>query len=82
MNQGTNGGEAYKQKCHQFWKQVRFHVELAHTMEGTLYGAARELNRKRVKTMNGGKWWPQTVKDALTHYTETDMEKSNGQANQ
>lgn len=24
---------------------------------------------------NGGKWWPQTVKDALTHYTETDMEK-------
>ncbi|HFG1702721.1 TPA: hypothetical protein ACGF0Y_000423 [Vibrio cholerae] len=55
MNQGTNGGEAYKQKCHQFWKQVRFHVELAHTMEGTLSGAARELNRKRVKTMNGGK---------------------------
>ncbi|HGY0939366.1 hypothetical protein [Vibrio cholerae] len=30
---------------------------------------------KRVKTMNGGKWWPQTVKDALTHYTETDSEK-------
>ncbi|MDA5316700.1 hypothetical protein [Vibrio cholerae] len=45
MNQGTNGGEAYKQKCHQFWKQVRFHVELA-------------------------------------HLTETDMDKSNDQANQ
>ncbi|EGQ9962425.1 hypothetical protein FR275_00275 [Vibrio cholerae] len=59
MNQGTNGGEAYKKKCHQFWKQVRFHVELAHLTEGTLSGAARELNRKRVKTMNGGKWWPQ-----------------------
>ncbi|EOX4278432.1 hypothetical protein ACPF34_001459 [Vibrio cholerae] len=75
MNQGTNGGEAYKKKCHQFWKQVRFHVELAHLTEGTLSGAARELNRKRVKTMNGGKWWPQTVKDALTHYTEADSEQ-------
>lgn len=41
MNQGTNGGEAYKQKCHQFWKQVRFQAELAHLTEGTLSGAAR-----------------------------------------
>ncbi|MBT2909665.1 hypothetical protein PL84_03595 [Vibrio anguillarum] len=75
MNQGTNGGEAYKQKCHQYWQSVRFYVELAHTMEGTFSGAARELNRKRVPTMHGAKWHPQTVKSALEHYTNIDSQK-------
>ncbi|PAS33406.1 hypothetical protein CGT72_10090 [Vibrio cholerae] len=80
MSQGTNGGEAYKKKCHHFWQGVRFHLELAYTMEGSFSGAARELNRKRINTMNKAKWHPQTVKDGLTLYAQIDSEGEYGEA--
>ncbi|ARV27205.1 hypothetical protein EA004_24455 [Vibrio anguillarum] len=75
-NQGTNGGEAYKQKCNAYWESVRFQVELAYLTEGSYSAAARELNRKRVPTMHGANWHPQTVSDAISHYAELD--KFNG----
>ncbi|WP_158138705.1 hypothetical protein [Vibrio metschnikovii] len=76
-HQGTNGGEAYKAKCHHFWKSVRFHVELAYLTEGSFAGAARELNRKRIKTMKeGGKWHPYTVQVAINHYEKFDVENN------
>lgn len=71
-HQGTNGGEAYKKKCRDFWLSVRFQVELAYLQTGSYAGAARELNRKKVETMNGGDWFPMTVKYALDTYSKID----------
>ncbi|EKO3667223.1 hypothetical protein NM449_17450 (plasmid) [Vibrio metschnikovii] len=73
INRGTNGGEAYKRKCHEYWRSVRFHVELAYLTEGSYAAAARELNRKKITTMkHGAKWHAETVKTAIEFYKEED----------
>lgn len=73
VNRGTNGGEAYKKKCHNYWRSVRFNVELVSLTEGSYAAAARELNRKKVKTMKlGAIWHPATVKTAIEFYKEED----------
>lgn len=72
-HRGTNGGNATHEKCCAFTLSVRFQVELAYLMEGTFAGAARELNRKRIKSMYGCEWYPATVQRAINLYAELDQ---------
>lgn len=74
-HRGTNGGEAYSKKCKDFALSVRFHVELAYLTEKSYSGAARELNRKRIKAMKGGKWFPASVQRMLEKFETIDAEQ-------
>lgn len=74
-HRGTNGGNAYSKKCTDFALSVRFHVELAYLTEGSFAGAARELNRKKIKTMKGGKWFPASVQRFIEKYEQMDKEQ-------
>lgn len=75
-HRGTNGGEAFKRKARDFALSVRFFVELALITEGSFSGAARELNRKRIKTMKGMEWHPATVSRAIKLYEKISNEKA------
>lgn len=73
-HRGTNGGEAFRKASVNFALSVRFSVELAYLVAGTYSGAAKELNRKKVKTMKGFDWFPATVSRAIKLYEKIDSE--------
>lgn len=73
---------AWQSKCARFALSMRFHVELAYLTEGTYSGAARELNRKGLKTMLGNQWFPATVSRAIALYEQTDLEIKSNAKNQ